>query len=163
MTPGDIITVSARSVDGNLKKSWSCRLLNSEGSTLCLEGTFNVSLKHLELGRIEPGTKSVEYFWLDRWYSVFIFFTPDGELRNFYCNLNFPPTVKHSSLDYVDLDIDIVVWPNGSIEVLDIEEFELNAQKFGYDEAIRLGVATALDEILQKIRDREFPFDLIES
>ncbi|QYO65602.1 DUF402 domain-containing protein [Leptolyngbya sp. 7M] len=163
MTPGDIITVCARSNDGSLKKSWNCRVLNFEGNTLTLEGTFNVSLEHPRLGRIELNTKSIEHFWLDRWYSIFIFFNPDGKLRNFYCNLNLPPSLNYGSLDYIDLDIDIVVWPNGSVEVLDSEEFELNAQKFGYDEIIRSGVAMALDEILEKVRDREFPFDLIES
>jgi protein associated with RNAse G/E len=43
-----------------------------------------------------------------------------------------PPMVGFRVIDYVDLDIDVIIWPDGRIQVLDLEEFEENSQIYSY-------------------------------
>ena len=40
--------------------------------------------------------------------------------------------VGYRVINYVDLDIDVIVWPDGRIEVLDLEEFEENSRVYSY-------------------------------
>ena len=122
-------------------------------------GTFDGEVEHPELGVIEAGTVSREYFWLERWYSVFRFEESNGDLRNYYCNINLPPEFDGDKLDYVDLDIDIVVWPDGRVVTLDEDEFEENAAKLGYPPDIRQNTFNALDELRALIGKRGFPFN----
>ena len=108
---------------------------------------------------IEKGTVSYEYYWLDRWYSVFRFENPNGGLRNFYCNLNLPPEISKDVLDYIDLDIDVLVEPDGRFKVLDLEEFDANSERFGYGQALTQKVFDSLEELTGLIEMRKFPFE----
>ncbi|HUF05074.1 MAG TPA: DUF402 domain-containing protein [Aridibacter sp.] len=154
------IKINARKFDFSLHRSWSARLVSVEGALLTFLGEFTQDVKHPNLGHIKKGTHSVEYYWLDRWYSVFRFHEPDGAFRNFYCNVNQPPVLSDErELDYVDLDMDILVGEDLSYEILDREEFRANSQKYRYPELTVLNALDALQELVHLIEVRKFPFD----
>lgn len=122
-------------------------------------GEFDEEVKHDQLGLIRRGTISYEYYWRNRWYNIFRFHEPGGELRNYYCNVSMPPRFKNGVLDYVDLDIDILVWKDLSYEILDLEEFEDNALTYAYPEEVRKMADQSLRDLKGLIERREFPFD----
>lgn len=153
------ITINARKFDGSLHRSWKADLLDSEGPLLTFLGRFEFDVSHPELGFIRRGTYSYEYYWLDRWYNVFRFHEPEGTFRNFYCNINKPPVFDGATLDYVDLDIDLLVVPGRTTRVLDREEFELNAEKYSYPGDVKNNAALALRELSSLIDRKHFPFD----
>ena len=124
---------------------------------LVFAGVFETAMTHADLGVIAKGTISYEYYWLDRWYNIFRFNGPDGTFRNYYCNVSMPPVFENGVLDYVDLDIDVLVWPDSSHQILDEAEYEENALKFEYPETIRLNVRRALAEIISLIENRSLP------
>ena len=134
-------------------------ILRQEGSLLVLDARFDEEIQHDLLGTIKAGTTSVEYYWLDRWYNIFRFTDPGGVLRNYYCNINIPPTFDGQLLSYVDLDTDILVAPDFSYQVLDLEEFEQNAARYGYSTDVRLHAEKALGELIALIESRQFPFN----
>ncbi len=70
-----------------------------------------------------------------------------------------PPQLKNDILDYVDLDVDVLVHRNFSFQILDIDEFEENAGLFSYPNALRDKVQVALNELIHLINNRIFPFD----
>lgn len=152
-----MITVKSRKYDGTVRRSWNCELLEQTGSRLVFVGTFDRDVSHPDLGRINKGTVSYEYYWLDRWYNIFRFHEPSGTLRNFYCNINMPPQFSDGTLDYVDLDIDILVWPDYDYVVLDRDEYEQNAKTFGYPPEIDVKVQEALAQVLELIKTRNLP------
>lgn len=122
-------------------------------------GVFEKEISHPHLGVIRLGTISYEFYWLERWYNVFRFHEPDGSLRNFYCNINMPPKFENDILDYVDLDVDILVWRDFSRQILDTDEFESNSQKYAYSDDLREKVRDSLSELISLIDNRIFPFD----
>lgn len=159
---GEQVTVNARKYDGSLHRSWTCKLVERRGQLIELVGRFDCDVEHEALGLIRKGTISHEYFWLDRWYSVFRFHEPDGAFRNYYCNINMPPTFSNGVLEYVDLDIDIVVWPDFRYDVLDRDDFERNTLKFGYSDDMLFRVEESRVQLIQLIEKRDFPFDRAE-
>ena len=156
---GAMITVRACKYDGSEHRSWRALLVKKEGSLIVLDAEFDEEIRHDLLGTIAKGTNSLEYYWLDRWYNVFRFAEPDGQLRNFYCNINVPPDFSGQVLTYVDLDIDILVAPDRSYRILDRDDFERNAIRYGYSSAVRRNVTEALAELIDLIEARAFPFD----
>jgi len=155
----DEFTINSRNYDLTIRRSWKCTLLKQTGSLIILAGKFEDDVKHPELGLIRRGTISYEYYWLDRWYNVFTFHEPDGALRNYYCNVNMPPIYKEGVLDYIDLDVDVVVWDDFSYKVLDRNEYKASAALFDYPEQVTLQVERAVDELIGLIERKEFPFD----
>ncbi|HEY0544637.1 MAG TPA: DUF402 domain-containing protein [Pyrinomonadaceae bacterium] len=158
--PAPEIIVRARKYDGREHRSWHARLMRREASLLILDATFDEEINHPLLGKIARGTLSVEYYWLDRWHNIFRFSEPTGELRNFYCNINVPPTFDGRVLEFIDLDIDILVAPDLSYRILDEDEFAANAESFSYPEGIRRRARAALAELIELIETRQFPFHL---
>ena len=123
-----------------------------------LTGSFDDEIDHTLLGKIAKGTISIEHYWMDRWYSVFRFSEPTGELRNFYCNVNAPPSFDGRVLSYVDMDIDILVAPDLTYDILDKEEFAENTLRYGYPLEVQRCVHSAVVELIELIENRQFPF-----
>ena len=151
--------VDSLKYDGSLHRSWPARLVSREGALVVVEGVFETEVRHRLLGTIAAGTHSTEYYWTDRWYSVFRFREPDGTLRNYYCNVNRPAEFDGRALTFVDLDIDVLVSPDFAYAVLDEEEFEAHAARFGYTDEVLRRVAEARVELIKLIETRAFPFD----
>lgn len=152
-------TINSRKGDGQIHRSWRAQLLHESDELLIFEGIFEREVRHDELGVIRPGTVSLEYYWPRKTFNVFRFTEPTGELRCFYCNVNLPPTFDANTLDYVDLDIDILWTPGEDPRVLDLHEFESNSIRFGYDEATVRLAHSATQELLEMIARGNFPFD----
>ena len=163
MRPGgtdtEEIVVRSCKHDGRVHRSWPARVARREGSLIVLDAFFAEEIQHTLLGTIEAGTLSTEFFWTDRWYSVFRFQSPEGRLLKFYCNINTPPTLEPGALTFVDLDVDVLVQPDLTYEVLDEDEFERHAELYRYPSLYRSNVQKALDELRHLIENRRFPFE----
>jgi len=153
------IEVCSYKYDGLLHRTWPAELVRQEGSLIVLDAKFSAEVIHDLLGTIASGTHSLEYYWLDRWYNIFRFAEPSGSLRNYYCNVNVPPTFDGETLSYVDLDLDILVEPDLSYRILDVEDFERNAETYSYSVEVKANAHRAVTELVNMIETRAFPFD----
>ena len=151
--------INSRKFDGKIHRSWRANLIEQDQSIITFVGKFEKEVKHQHLGVIRRNTLSYEFYWINRWFNIFRFHEPEGELRNFYCNVNMPPKFANRVLDYVDLDIDVLVWKDFSYQILDLDEFEENAVNFGYPPEVREKAIKSLKELLNMIEIRAFPFD----
>ena len=158
-TEGKLITINSRKFDGSINKSWIVEFVKRDNCLFTFVGEFEKEVIHSQLGVIRRGTVSYEFYWLNRWYNVFRFHEPDGDLRNFYCNINLPFKFTGTVLDYIDLDIDILVWKDFSCQILDSEEFEENAKRFSYSDKMRKKVRATQNELISLIETKTFPFD----
>ncbi|HEY5838004.1 MAG TPA: DUF402 domain-containing protein [Pyrinomonadaceae bacterium] len=162
MSKAQDIIVRVLKYDGTEHRRWSARIASCEGSLIVLDAEFEYDVKHEVLGEIPRGTRTAEYYWFKRWYNIFRFLEKDGRTRLWYCNINTPPTLENGVLSYIDLDIDVLVQPDFTYQVLDIEEFEQNAVGFGYGDELRREVQRAISEVTSLIETRQFPFTEIE-
>ncbi|MFN2453878.1 MAG: DUF402 domain-containing protein [Pyrinomonadaceae bacterium] len=151
--------IRACKFDGAVHRQWHARLTRRTGELLVFDAEFAETIHHKLLGTIERGTQSTEYYWLDRPYNIFRFSAPGGELRNFYCNINQPPSFADQVLTYVDLDIDVLVAPDFSYTVLDEDEFAANAARYKYPASLQQAARRALRELIELIEARGFPFN----
>ncbi len=156
---GAEVWVESLKYGGSLHRRWRARVEVFEEPLIVLEGVFETEVRHPLLGLIAAGTRSTEYFWTDRWYNVFRFREPSGELRCFYCNVNMPPLLSEGRLTFVDLDVDILVAPDFSYSVLDEDEFAEHAEQLDYPPDARRNARAAVRELIGLVERREFPFD----
>jgi uncharacterized protein len=90
---------------------------------------------------------------------VFRFTGPDQKLKNFYCNVNQPPQFDGRVLSYVDLDIDVLVAPDLTYEILDEDDFAHNSSFYPYPADIQANARRALAELIELIESGSFPFN----
>ncbi len=134
-------------------------MIEQKGSHLLFVGEFDRAVAHQDLGIIRRGTISYEYYWLDRWFNIFRFHEPNGDFRNFYCNINMPPTFKNGVLDYIDLDIDVIISIQSKFIVLDRKEYEENLRFYNYPDSVQITVAKTLAKLKEMFTVGEYPFD----
>ena len=154
---GQTFTIRVLRYDGTEHRRWNAKLARRDGPLIVLDAEFDFEVQHAHLGHIARGTRTVEYYWQDKWYNVFHF--PAAERTRFwYCNINLPPIVAGSTITYTDLDLDLLVQPDLSYQVLDSDEFEYHARIFEYSREVRESARQAVTELISLIESREFPF-----
>jgi protein associated with RNAse G/E len=58
------------------------------------------------------------------WYNIYeIHAREDGSVRGYYCNISRPAQIGAETISYVDLALDLLVYPDGRQLVLDEDEF----------------------------------------
>lgn len=97
------------------------------------------------------------FMFLDKWFNVFVFYNGDGSVHSAYCNIGTPPEIQDKSVSFVDLDLDVVVYPDHSFQVLDEDEFEENKHKYPADYIEKALAAT--EEIKNLAQNKHFPFN----
>ena len=135
--------------DGREHRTWRARLAEQVGPLIVLDAVFEEEVEHDLLGKIALGTISKEYYWLDRWYNVFRF---GG---TFYCNVTKPPRFDGTTLSYIDLDLDVLVEPDFSYRILDLDDFEI----YPYPPEVTQQARQALEELISLVETRAFPFN----
>ncbi len=156
---GQPVTINSLKYDQTIRRTWQVDLVDQDGSLLIFAGEFDSDVDHPDLGFIPRGTISHEYYWLDRWYNIFRFLESDGSLRNYYCNVSMPSRFQNGVLEYIDLDIDVVVWPDGRHVVLDMNEFAENVDQLSYPANVCSNALEGLTELIDLVASRKFPFD----
>ena len=97
------------------------------------------------------GDRFLETYFTDRWYNIYeIHSRDDDSLRGWYCNIGKPALLDGDCLSYVDLALDLLVFPDGRQFVLDEDEF-LNLDLSTSD---REQALAALEE-LKRVFDHE--------
>ncbi|MBK9165645.1 MAG: DUF402 domain-containing protein [Acidobacteria bacterium] len=162
MTPGSTIEVVSLEWDRNVRRRWLCELIKAENVLIELKGEFDRDVEHPSLGLIEKGTVSAEYFWLDRPYNIFAFTRPDGNFRNWYCNVSLLPQFEGSTLSFVDLELDVLIWPGQAPLVLDRDDLEVLSKRLDTTGTMKVLAEDGLANLLQHIEFKHYPFSLLE-
>ncbi len=118
--------ILVRKLDIHRQETWryTGTTLRRWQDSIILEAFFNrddLPFHGILLGR---GDRFVEKFYADRWYNIFeIHDRADDRLKGCYCNICLPAELKEDQVAYVDLALDLLVYPDGSQLVLDEDEF----------------------------------------
>lgn len=132
LAAGEIVAVDKRRYDGTVKHAWEGSVLPSDPEVLVLRRAPGRERIHPVSGEslVFP-SPILEYHWLDRWYSVFCLFEEDGAFQSYYADIRMPAEVEGRRLSYVDLELDLIVHPDLSHQVVDEREFAEAARTWG--------------------------------
>ena len=101
------------------------RVLERAPNRVVLEAAFNRDDTPFHGIVLRNGDRFVETFYTDRWYNVFeIHDRDDDRLKGWYCNIGHPAVIEKETVAYIDLALDLLVYPDGRQLVLDEDEYE---------------------------------------
>ena len=109
-----------------------------------------------------PGDATAEFFWRDRWWNVIAGYRgPAGDLTGYYCNVAKTPrwhAEPEPVITYTDLDLDLIVFPDGRVELHDEDEFIAYGARYRYSPRTVERARRTVDEITERIARRAHPF-----
>lgn len=77
-----------------------------------------------------------------------------------YIDVTGPVTYDGDVIRADDLDLDVVRMPDGSVQLLDEDEFAEHQVRFGYPPGVIDRALATADYLMQAVRDRDEPFGL---
>ena len=98
----------------------------------------------------------------DAWWAGFWNFDHDGPYE-LYIDIATPARWQDGELQLVDLDLDVVRGWDGSIQLLDEDEFEEHAVKYAYPDDVRAAARQSAASLLDRVARRVPPFDLVDA
>ena len=120
----DSITVRKLNLAGQETWRYTGRVLERHAGRIVLEAEFNREDTPFHEIMLRSGDRFVETFYTDRWYNVFeIHDCDDHRLKGWYCNIGHPAVIEEETVTYIDLALDLLVYPDGRHLLLDEDEF----------------------------------------
>ena len=99
---------------------------------------------------------AILFFYKKHWYNVI------GQLKEFglfyYCNIATPYLIDGKIIKYIDYDLDLRVFPDGSFKVLDYNEYLYHKKLMHYPREIQLIIKKELDNLIALKRKNDGPF-----
>lgn len=151
----DQVTVRKLDHTGRQVISYPGRVLRRSDDGVVLRTSWDRAPMDLGFVVLEPGDRWTETFYSDRWYNIFEIRASDGRLKGWYCNVTRPAHIGEGHVTAEDLALDLWVEPDGTVQVLDEDEFAelpLAAEE-------RRAAREALAELRSMVAQREPPFD----
>jgi predicted RNA-binding protein associated with RNAse of E/G family len=149
------ITVCKCDVEGREVWSYPGRILKQEGSGVLVEAFFDRDLVEVGMLKLARGDRFLEQYYFDRWYNIFsIYEGRSGPIKGWYCNIARPARLEQGRLCAEDLALDYVVLPDGSMQLLDEDEFHT----LTLSSRDRRAARRALDDLRDSIAARRHPF-----
>lgn len=99
---------------------------------------------------------SVSFFFKNHWYNVIGIIKPSGV--SYYCNMSSPTLVDEEAIKYIDYDLDVKVVVDGTISILDRNEYKKHQRIMNYPESICNILENEIEDLQKRIENKEIPF-----
>lgn len=97
------------------------------------------------------------YFFKKYWFNVICMIRTEDIY--YYCNLSSPYVLDKEGLKYIDYDLDVKLFPNGEVVILDKDEYDFNIKDLHYSKEIIYIIEKNLNILLKMIEKKEDPFN----
>ncbi|WP_270165318.1 DUF402 domain-containing protein [Paenibacillus sp. SYP-B4298] len=99
---------------------------------------------------------AVSFFIPGQWFNV-VALIEDAGIR-YYCNVASPPYLYEGVLTYIDYDLDVIRTWDGSMHVVDREEYEAHKLLYHYPGIVQDKVSEGLSRLIGRVRGQKAPF-----
>jgi len=152
------IRIQSLKYGNQLHYEWETTLLEKTDTYIFVLGHRGRKLKHYTKGQVFTVEHwTIEFFPFDDWFTVSADIV-DGKITQYYCNISQPAQFNEDRVTFVDLDIDLV-YKDGRWNVVDEDEFSVNAIKYSYPPDLVRKVIHEQQSLEQRIEQGRFPFD----
>lgn len=153
------VTIQALKYGERLHYEWDAEIVEqTEQYVMVLCRAGRSFIHHTKGKTFTMPYPSLEIFYFNQWFTAAITFQSEERLM-YYCNIAMPVRLENDVLSFVDLDLDYLKEPDEDWKVVDREEFEKHQQEFGYPQQLVEQAELALQQLQQRVADRQFPFD----
>ena len=103
-------------------------------------------------------TKEPAIFVLSKknWFNVIAMLKEKGIC--YYVNIASPAIFDKNFIKYIDYDLDVKLYEDGTTRLLDVSEYRKHADEQGYSEDIKVILQHSVDKVYNMINKKEFPF-----
>ena len=156
MKVGDKLTIHCYKHNGKIDRI--------SGEAIVLDETdeylvcANNKVKLIENDGRSHRTKEIAilFFYKKEWYNILAQLKKYGLFN--YCNIASPYIIDGNIIKYIDYDLDLRIFPDGTFKVLDKNEYRYHKITMRYSEEIDIIVQDSLNKLIENKSINAFPF-----
>ena len=142
--------------NGKIHRSWDEAVLIEEHEDYLIFGNERTKVVDSDGRSWRTNEPAVLYFYKNNWYNIIGQYKQNGVF--YYCNMASPIIIEDDTIKYIDYDLDLRVFPDGSFKVLDRGEYKYHKMLMNYPESVDIILKKELSDLIEKVRKKEEPF-----
>lgn len=151
------LKVQAYKHDGLLHREWSPAYLAEETDeywALCSRSSL---VSESDGRRWMTKEHAVFILYKHKWMNTICMMKEGGGIC-YYVNIASPTILDDGFLRYIDYDLDVKLFPDGSVKELDELEFQRHVLTYGYSPELTSAINKACEEVKVLMGKKAFPF-----
>ena len=157
---GDSVFIQSYKHDKSLHRTWSKGLLIDKLEHAWVVVTDHTWVVESDGRRWLTKEPAICFFYDNRWFNIISMVRKNGIY--YYCNLASPNVYDGEAIKNIDYDLDVKVFPDGKVILLDEDEYEEHSREMNYPESVKQIIEDELQILLDWIEDKKTPFDTEE-
>lgn len=142
--------------DGKIHRAWDEAILLEIHDNYLIFGNNKTKVTEADGRSWRTKEPAVLYFFKNSWYNIIGQYKKDGIY--YYCNIASPYIIEENTIKYIDYDLDLRVFPDGSFKILDRGEYKYHKQLMNYSEDIDYILKSELTNLINMVREKELAF-----
>ena len=154
---GDKLKIHCYKHNGKIHRIWEESVVLEETEDHLICGNFKTVVVENDGRSHKTKEPAVLYFYKDCWYNIIGQFKKDGIY--YYCNIASPYIIEDDTIKYIDYDLDLRVFPNGSFKILDRGEYNYHKKLMNYSKDLDKILKSELSNLIDFAKSKKGPFD----
>ena len=154
---GDKLEIHCYKHNGQLHRQWDEAVLLDIKDEYLVFGNNKTTVIDSDGTVWYTKESAILFFFRDRWFNII------GQLKDygiyFYCNIATPFLIDDNVIKYIDYDLDLRVFPNGSFKILDRMEYKFHKKQMHYSNRLDFILRYELGGLIDIVREKGFPFN----
>jgi protein associated with RNAse G/E len=142
--------------DGKIHRAWDEAVLLEIHEDYLIFGNDKTKVTESDGRSWRTKEPAIIYFFKNSWFNIIGQYKKDGIY--YYCNIATPYIIEENTIKYIDYDLDLRVFPDGSFKVLDRGEYEYHKNLMHYSDDLDYVLKGELTNLINMAREKELAF-----
>ena len=159
---GDIYEIHCYKHNGKIDRVCDEAMILDVNEDYIVCGNYKTNLTESNGKSHKTKEAAIIFFYKKRWFNILAQLKKYGLF--YYCNIASPFIIDEKIIKYIDYDLDLRVFPDGSFRILDKNEYKYHSKLMHYSKEIEGILKYELDNLIQMNKEKVFPFkkDIID-
>lgn len=153
---GDKFQIQCYKHNGKIHRSWDEAVVLDIKKDYIVFGNNKTKVTEAQGTWWKTKEPAIMYFFKNKWFNIISQIKKDGIY--YYCNIASPVVIEEGTIKYIDYDLDLRVFPDGSFKVLDRGEYKYHKSMMQYPEIIDTILKQELTNLINEVRKKESAF-----
>lgn len=154
---GDEVIIHCYKHNGMIYKTWERATVLEINNEVIVLGNNKVLVTKKDGRTWHTKEPAIMFFYYKRWFNIIAQLKKNGLF--YYCNIASPFVIDAGIIKYIDYDLDLRVFPDGSFKILDRNEYNYHRRLMKYPKEINAIIKYELSSLIAMKKNNTLAFD----
>lgn len=155
---GDTLVIHGYKHNGLIYKTWESAIVLEVKEDYIVLGNNKVLVTKRDGRTWKTREPAIIFFYKNRWFNIIAQLKQNGLF--YYCNIASPYILEYNIIKYIDYDLDLRSFPEGSFKILDRNEYNYHRRLMRYPREVNIIIKSELTSLIKMKKNNEGPFNI---